>query len=143
LQVWAYLSVWAIAKRNDIRPAMPEYTLNRLSELFDERHFKIPSLRTIGSRCNLLPWILDENNFGPNFIGTPKDIFQYLQLPAKENISLVKVGVYIVDAFDTVPLWNQLSHDLVIKEELRKEADQKLMDIRQHFLKNSVKKSFK
>jgi len=112
---------------------MPEYTLDRLSELFDRRYFRIPALRTIGLKCNLLTWILDAYGSDYYDVGRPKDIFRLLQKPSKENITMIKAIIYIVDAYDAVPLWNELSHDLVIREELRNEADQRLRDIRRDY----------
>jgi hypothetical protein len=125
--------VWALSRRYDLRPAMPEFTLNRLSKIFERRTLNIPSLRTLGLRCGLLPWLLDEHRYGSNVLNRPKDIFRKIQMPRKENITLINGGVYTIDAFFTVPMWNELSNDLVIRPQLRNEADQRLRDLRRDY----------
>ena len=131
--MWAYLSVWALSRRYDLRPAVTEYNLNRLSKMFVQRSLNIPSLRTLGLRCGLMPWLLDEHLYGPNVLMRPKDIFRKIQMPRKQNVTLITGAVYTIDAFFTVPLWNELTNDLVIRPELRNEADQRLNDIRRDF----------
>jgi hypothetical protein len=132
-QVWAYLSVWALSRRYDLRPTMPEYNLNRLSKIFERSALNIPSLRTLGLRCGLLPWLLDEHRYGSNILTRPKDIFRKIQTPLKNNVTLLNGGVYTIDAYFTVPLWNELANDLVIRSELREEANQRLRHIRNIF----------
>jgi hypothetical protein len=122
--------VWALSRRYDLRPAIPETTLNKLSKIFERRSLNIPSLRTLGVRCGLLPWLLHEKG---NVLNRPKDIFRLLQVPRKENVTIINGGVYTVDAFFTVPMWNDLANDLVIRPELRNEADQRLRDLRRDF----------
>lgn len=106
-----------MSRRYDFRPAMPEFTLNRLSMMFERRALNIPSLRTLGLRCGLLPWILDEHRHGSNVVNLPKEIFRMIQMPLKKNITLINDGLYTVEAFVTVPLWNELANDLVIRPE--------------------------
>jgi hypothetical protein len=132
-QVWAYLSAWALSRRYDLRPAMPEYTLNRLSKMFDRRKMNVPSLRTLGLRCGMLPWLLHQHRYSANVLNRPKDIFRKIQLPRKDNVTLINSGLYTIDAFFTVPLWNELSNDLVILPKLRAEANQRLRDLRRDF----------
>jgi hypothetical protein len=125
--------VWALSRRYDLRPAMPESALNRLSKIFERRTLNIPSLRTLGLRCGLLPWLLDEHRYGINVLNRPKDIFRKIQMPRKQNLTLINGGVYTTDAFFTVPMWNELANDLVIRPKLRNEADQRLRDIRRDY----------
>jgi hypothetical protein len=125
--------VWALSRRYDLRPAMPEYTLNRLSKMFERRSLNIPALRTLGLRCGMLTWLLDEHRYGVNILNRPKDIFRKIQMPLKENITLINGGFYTTDAFFTVPMWNDIANDLVIRPELRNEADQRLRDLRRDF----------
>jgi hypothetical protein len=133
MQIWSYLSVWAIARRHNIRPVLPEHNLNKISKMFDRKHFNVPSLRTVGIKCKLLPWIIDEYRHGTNAIGRPKELFRRLQVPLKQNVTMIKVGVYLFDQFHAIPLWNELAHDLVIRKELRDTADQTLKDIRRDY----------
>jgi hypothetical protein len=122
--------VWALSRRYDLRPTMPEYNLNRLSHIFERSALNIPSLRTLGLRCDLLPWLLDEHRYGSNILMRPKDIFRKIQVPLKNNVTLLNGGVYTIDAYFTVPIWNELVNDLVIRSELRAEANQRLKHIR-------------
>jgi hypothetical protein len=138
MQVWSYLSIWAIARRHNIRPVLPEDNLNKLAKMFDRSYFNIPSLRTIGIRCNLLPWILDTHYHSALIVGKPKDLFKKIQVTPRENITLLKVQVYEFDVFHTAPLWYELANDLVIRKELRDGADQILKQVRQNYSKNLV-----
>jgi hypothetical protein len=90
-QIWSYLSVWAIARRHNIRPVLPEHNLDKISKMFDRNHFNVPSLLTVGIKCKLLPWIIDEYRHGTNSIGRPKDLFRRLQVPLKQNVTMIKV----------------------------------------------------
>jgi hypothetical protein len=122
--------VWALSRRYGLRPTMPEYNLNRLSKMFERSALNIPSLRTLGLRCELLPWLLDEHRYGSNILSRPKDIFRKIQVPLKNDVTLLNGGVYTIDAYFTVPVWNELANDLVIRSELRAEANQRLRHIR-------------
>jgi hypothetical protein len=112
---------------------LPEDNLSKIAKMFDRSHFNIPSLRTIGIRCNLLPWILDIHYSGAQIAGKPKDLLRKLQVPLKQNVTMIKVNVYAWDMFHTTPLWNELPNDLVIRKELRDGADQTLKDIRRDY----------
>jgi hypothetical protein len=125
--------MWAIARRHNIRPVLPEDNLNKLAKMFDRSHFNIPSLRTIGIRCNLLPWILDTHYHSALIVGNTKDLFKKLQVPPTENITLLKVQVYEFDLYHTVPMWNELANDLVIRKELRDGANQILNHVRHNY----------
>jgi len=125
-----------MARRHNIRPVLPEANLDRMAKMFDRSHFNIPTLRTIGIRCNLLPWILDIYNDGALGAGKPKDMFKHLQIPRKQYLTMIKAGVYAWDLFHTVPLWNELDNDLVIRKELR---DQTLKDIRRDYYNSLVR----
>jgi hypothetical protein len=133
--------VWAIARRHNLRPVLPEDNLNKIAKMFDRNHFNIPSLRTIGIRCNLLPWILDTHYHGALVLGNQKDLFRKLQVPLKQNITMLKLNVYDFDMIHTVPLWNELSHDLVIRKELRDGADQILRNVRQNYSNSLVSRT--
>jgi hypothetical protein len=131
--------VWAIARRHNIRPVLPEYNFNRMAKMFDRSHFNIPTLRSIGIRCNLLTWILEMYNNGAVGAGKPKDLFRHLQVPRKQNLTMIIAAVYAWDSFHTVPLWNELDNDLVIRKELRDGADQTLKDIRRDYYNSLVR----
>jgi hypothetical protein len=136
--VWSYLSVWAIARRHNIRPILPEHNLNKIAKMFERKHFTIPSLRTVGIKCKLFPWTQDEYQHGTNSFGTAKDLFRKLQVPLKQNVTMIKVGAYNFDVLHVVPLWNELTNDLVVRKELRDGADQTLKDIRRDFFNSLV-----
>jgi hypothetical protein len=110
--------------------------------MFDRSHINIPTLRSIGIRCNLLPWILDIYNDVALGAGKPKDMFKHLQIPRKQNLTMIVANVYAWDLFHTIPLWNELANDLVIRKELRDRVDQTLKDIRCDYYYTVVRELF-
>jgi len=128
--VWNYLTLWASAKRNYVRPILNKSSMDYLFKIFNQSAMTIPSVEEMDEKCNMGGYFTRLYHNGSLVLGSRKDLFKFLENPPMHGYQMLKYGWYVVSSEDTVTYWNGLKSDLVLRDEFTSEAQKELQRFR-------------
>jgi hypothetical protein len=138
--VWNFLSLWASAKRHNVRPIMNKSSLDFMLKIFNQTAMNIPTVEEIDEKCNLDGLLTEMYANGSNIITSRYDLFKQLEVLPEQGYKMLNFYFYLVNSEELVPLWNQLSTELVLNSEFVDEAQRQLHEIKEMHVKLMVKK---
>jgi hypothetical protein len=136
--VWNFLSLWASAKRHNVRPIMNKSSLDFMLKIFNHTAMNIPTVEEIDEKCNLDGFLTEMYLNGSDSLGWRYDLFKQLEVLPEQGYKMLKFNYYLVNSEELVPRWNQLTTELVLNSEFVDEAQRQLHDIKEMHLKYMV-----
>jgi hypothetical protein len=132
--VWNFLSLWATAKRHNVRPIMNKSSLDFMLKIFNQTAINIPTVEEIDEKYNLDGLFTEMYLNESTNINSRYDLFEQLEVLPEQGYKMLKVSYYFVNSEELVPMWNQLTTELVLNSEFVDEAQRQLHEIKEmHF----------